>query len=291
VIDVVRQSEEISAAVHAAHEFSDIEVLASDDDLARLQAEVRRVWSALGAKEPYWSVITQPRYKSRTTLEEDAEREFYESGRNDCDGLLRVLTRNGVDPKQLGTALELGCGVGRITIALARHFRNCVGVDISSTHLALAARKAASEGLANVSLSLLDDYLGGQTSFDLLYSLIALQHNPPPLMYRMLKAFLGRLNEGGVAVFQIPCVIWDYRFRIADFLKKRADEMTMHALPQRYVFRALAESGCVPLEVSLYGQIGPAGLSYLFVAQKVGKSGPLLGPLPQPRRRWPWQRR
>ena len=42
---------------------------------------------------------------------------------------------------------------------------------------------------------------------DLVYSLIVLQHNPPPVIRLIVRAFLKALNPGGVAYFQVPTTV------------------------------------------------------------------------------------
>ena len=46
-----------------------------------------------------------------------------------------------------GPVLELACGTGRLTLALARAGIDITGLDISAPMLALAGKKAAKEGL------------------------------------------------------------------------------------------------------------------------------------------------
>ena len=42
--------------------------------------------------------------------------------------------------------------------------------------------------------------------FDLFFSMIVLQHNPPPLIALMLEKIAARLRPGGVAVFAVGIV-------------------------------------------------------------------------------------
>ena len=66
--------------------------------------------------------------------------QFYRSGRDDVDRLLRTFRRHACFTEGLAdkTVLEYGCGVGRMTHALANHFRQVYAYDISTSHLALA---------------------------------------------------------------------------------------------------------------------------------------------------------
>jgi SAM-dependent methyltransferase len=271
-VDLIQDAEEFSLAINRAHDLADVEVIASKSDLQRLKAVTAESWIKMGQTEPYWSVLTNPAYKGLMSLDSDAERDFFSSGQHEMEVLARILKRNEIDASGVRIAAEFGCGVGRIAIHMARQFPHYLGIDFSAPHLAIAADKCRAQGLTNTSFILLDDLLDGDRKFDLLYSLLVLQHNPPPLMFDLLKTLLSRLNPGGIALFQIPCVMWNYRFRIMEYLDHGPRGMEMHALPQRYVFRALAESGCDPIETVLAGRIGTVGLSYLFLVRRRAES-------------------
>lgn len=61
---------------------------------------------------------------------------YWASGRRDLDLLLATARRAGSLGTQL--ALDLGCGLGRVTGPLADHFERVVGVDISPEMIGLA---------------------------------------------------------------------------------------------------------------------------------------------------------
>src|SRR5436309_2874360 len=73
------------------------------------------------------------RYYIATAQEEWADQDFFESGRaNVAQEILTDMGNicQGRDPKQM-TVLEIGCGSGRITRALAEVFGQVYAVDIS----------------------------------------------------------------------------------------------------------------------------------------------------------------
>ncbi|MEU6827744.1 class I SAM-dependent methyltransferase [Nocardia beijingensis] len=61
------------------------------------------------------------------------------------DDLVRRLQLDGT-----GRLLDLGCGTGQLTVPLARHVADAVGMDPEPTMLAEAARRAEAAGVANV---------------------------------------------------------------------------------------------------------------------------------------------
>jgi len=246
-----------------------VEMRTSAEIMDRMYEHISEVWSKYGKEDAFFSVLTNPAYHN-DQLTAAAKEDFYDTGANDAEALQIVCRRNSLELPSSHRVLELGCGVGRIGQHLAKQFREYIGVDISSEHLALARDRFAELKLNNTALNLLSVELQGERRFDVFYSVIVLQHNPPPIMVRLLNTFLGRLNPGGIAFFQVPCFLYDYNFSAADYLQGRGmlKEMEMHALPQRFVFELLESNGLTPLEVTPYPRIGPIGFSYSFLAQK-----------------------
>jgi SAM-dependent methyltransferase len=149
--------------------------------------------------------------------------------------------------------------VGRLTVALARHFRQVIGVDVSASHLAVARAELARRGIANASTQLLERIDGVDTlpRVDLVYSVIVLQHNPPPVIHALFSGLLGRLEPGGVAVIQVPTYLpVGYRFDLGEYESGGGQEMEMHALPQRVIFALARAAGVEVLEVLEDGWTG-----------------------------------
>jgi len=57
-----------------------------------------------------------------------------------------MLERNGIDTSRLARVMDFGCGVGRLTLALAKNFRQVEAVDVSASHLAVAREAIARSG-------------------------------------------------------------------------------------------------------------------------------------------------
>ena len=171
--------------------------------------------------------------------------------------------------------LELGCGVGRVTGSLAKRFATVTAVDISAAHLRVAQDYLNGQRLSNVSyrhLEAIED-VSRLPDFDVFYSRIVLQHNPPPVMLRLLTDLLGKLRSGGVAFFQIPTYRSGYHFRIDDYLQQQNEtQMEMHFLPQAALMEVIAQQGCRILEVREDDSIGlsVAAVSNTLLLQKVG---------------------
>lgn len=250
----------------------DIDDVREPERMAELYEHIRQSWHGLGETQPHFSVLTSPDYTPEKI--DDRVDEFYESGATMVDNLFGVLARIGVDTSGLRTCLELGCGVGRITVWLAQRFDEVVGCDISAAHLEIAAEAASQRGCDNVTLRHLGslDDLAALPSVDLVYTVIVLQHNPPPVIRVLIGALLDALNPGGIAFFQVPTYIHGYHFRLDDYLAEDlgSGEIEMHPLPQRDVFEVIRERGCVVIEVIDDDETGNREqvVSNTFVVQK-----------------------
>lgn len=249
----------------------DVEVDATDEEMAQMFAHVRSTWEQLGDDEPFWSVISQEQFRGHLTHDRAT---FYELGRSNVTELLATLRRNRIDADELTTCLEFGCGVGRITWLLAGEFTRMIACDVSRAHLEVARSQLDERGIRNVELIQLDhpDGIDNLPHADLVYSVIVLQHNPPPVIEQQLRQLLGRLNPNGVAVLQVPTYAAGYSFSISDYLSNvdAASGMEMHLLPQARVFRAADDAGCVVLEVFEDNWTGllPKSASNTFVIRK-----------------------
>jgi SAM-dependent methyltransferase len=158
-----------------------------------------RVWEAWARADPLWAILSDP---SRRGGKWDPI-EFFASGVADVELLLQQLEARSI-PVNRGRALDFGCGVGRVTQALADQFDSCDGVDISETmiELARAHNRHGDHCRYHVNqapdLALFDD-----ATFDFVFSTIALQHNPPDVAERYIGEFLRVLSPTGVAVFDM----------------------------------------------------------------------------------------
>jgi SAM-dependent methyltransferase len=160
---------------------------------------VRKVYEELGREDPMYGVLTADRFRGNRW---DPE-EFFARGRAEIDELLGYTERLGWRLER-GAALDFGCGVGRLTQALAEHFEEVVGVDISSTMIGAARRHDKHPDRirfivnATADLAVLES-----ASFDLIYSNITLQHVPPAAVEAYIGEFVRLLRPGGLAIFQM----------------------------------------------------------------------------------------
>ena len=236
---------------------------------AEILEHLKELWSGYGEEDPYYSVVTDPAYRANNITSELTER-FYETGFDSAVCLRQAFERNRIDVDPRWHILELGCGVGRIGEHFCGDFEYYNGVDISSTHLAHAMTRFSSKNITNARLLLLREALQGDMNFDIFYSMLVLQYNPPPIIYYLLDQFFAKLKPNGFAFFQLPCHLYGYSFDIDRYIADQGSHgsIEMHALPQKYVFELLYKHRLQPIEVCPYSAIGPIGISYIFFARK-----------------------
>lgn len=161
----------------------------------------QREWEELASVDPLWAILSDPKRRGgRWQLDE-----FFHTGELDAERALAVCGEIG-RPVRRERALDFGCGVGRVTRALAARFSEAVGVDISEGMLEQARDLNDAVGNARFLVNTTPD-LGqlDDASFDLVYSRIVLQHlRRPEEALRYVGEFLRVVRPDGIVVFQLP---------------------------------------------------------------------------------------
>lgn len=258
-----------------------VQLALSAEQRDQLWRHVTDTWKRLGQEDPFFSVSTVPEYRIEN-MSAAAVRRFYDSGEADMRRVLRYLARHGRALPADGACIDYGCGLGRVTLWLARYCKRVTAVDVSEAHLDIARRELAARGVDNVDFRLLRrrDELATLGGADFFYSGIVLQHNPPPIILDILQHVLHGLNAGGTAFFQVPTYGFGYSWSYDRFLTKDqpAADMEMHAVPQSAVFALASAAGCVPVEVQPDGCANlPFWMSNTFLFAKPGHAMPAQG--------------
>jgi trans-aconitate methyltransferase len=141
-------------------------------------------WNALGETEPYFAVLTEDRYLSEQMSDDDRDA-FFASGDADIAHLFELIP--DLAPR---SALDFGCGVGRLTRALTKRVGEVAGVDAAESMLRLAR-----ENVPNATFS----STVPKQNFDFVLSLIVFQHIPVRRGEALLEELLDHLEPGGVA--------------------------------------------------------------------------------------------
>ncbi len=145
-----------------------------------------RDWNTLGETEPFFAVLTEDRFL-RGRMSDHARDAFFASGDADVANIFDLIARPDFVPR---SALDFGCGVGRLTRALAKRVDRVAGVDAAPSMLRIARENVPD---ATFSLTIPD------LQFDLIVSLIVFQHIPVRRGEALLDELLGHLEPGGIA--------------------------------------------------------------------------------------------
>jgi SAM-dependent methyltransferase len=185
-----------------------------------------RDWDDLALVDPYWAVLAAEG-KRDGGWELD---EFFATGEADVDQILGTASQ--LDrPARRERALDFGCGVGRLTRALARRFEEAIGVDVSERMLEHARRLNADT--ANVTFSRTDEPPAGP--FDLVVANLVLQHLPTKALARVyIVRLIQAASPDGLVVFQLPTRLplarrLQPRRRLYQALRPRVSAQRLHA--------------------------------------------------------------
>jgi SAM-dependent methyltransferase len=157
-------------------------------------------WDRLGRRDPYWAVLTDPdKRRGGWDLEQ-----FFRTGSEEIASILERAEqlRPGLSRHR---ALDFGCGVGRLTQAMADQFERCDGVDISVSMLCEARRHNRHPDNCSFHLNTSPDLaLFADETFDFVYSTLVLQHIEPQYSKSYVRELLRVLASDGLLVFQLP---------------------------------------------------------------------------------------
>ncbi|MFQ5875805.1 MAG: class I SAM-dependent methyltransferase [Dehalococcoidia bacterium] len=172
---------------------------------------MRQDWDERAQRDPYYYIAC------RDPIQSDLPT-FFESGEQDYVSLVQpVLSSLKFDPTER-KALELGCGVGRMTRSFARRFDHVYAVDVSPEMISRA--RSLNQRLPNVAWHVvngadLNDFPDG--TVDLVFSYLVFQHVPErEIVMSNIGEVLRVLKEGGVYLFQFnsssaPTMNWKGR--------------------------------------------------------------------------------
>lgn len=202
-------------------------------------ATIKAGWDQAAREDAMFNIITFADKKDGGWTAE----EFFAHGQAEIDAAMVRLGSLGIDLVYTGAerALDFGCGVGRLTQALAEYFSRVDGVDISPEMIDLADvfndRRCYYHVNETNDLALFED-----DTFDLVYTMIVLQHMPRRYQREYVHEFFRVLRPGGVAMFEIPDGP-DYRHP--------NEWLSMYGVPRATVEEWIEEDGGQLVDVEL----------------------------------------
>ncbi len=231
----------------------------------RLSA-VQDYWDRQAHADPMWAILTDP---AKAGGRWNAE-EFFATGTHEIGVFMERAAQWGV-PVSRKSALDFGCGIGRLSQALAGHYEHVYGVDISPKMIELAQQYnrhgSRCEYLCNPEgdLKRFTD-----RSIDMVYSWITLQHMRPRLARGYMREFLRVLAPGGLLIFQYPSTPVSIRHRLARWKAQfsRPRPMYMNGMNRADVIELLERAGGRILEVQQDDQAIPGYHSFCYAVTR-----------------------
>lgn len=241
-----------------------------------------RAWQEFGKTEPYFAVCTQPQFKNEN-LTDVTRAEFFHSGEVHMDTLLRIVRQQLVPDFTPHTALDFGCGTGRLIIPLARQCRHVIGIDVSSAMLDEARTNCEIRGITNVTFyHALQEVEPPHACVDLVHTFIVLQHIPVKRGLTLFAELIDRIADNGVGMLHITYAYDAPRFRkLVNHLRCRVPLvhnlinvvrgrpwsrplMQMNSYPLDQVLRLLYDRQCHNIVVRFTNHDGHHGVILLF---------------------------
>lgn len=162
--------------------------------------DFKKTWDRLGETDPFWAILGEPEKKGGRWR----VNEFFATGIAEIASLMQWISSLGLNISHR-RALDFGCGVGRLTQALADYFDEVYGVDIAPSMIKLAEKHNLKGERCRFytndteNLNVFPD-----DQFDLIYSSLTLQHIHPRYYKGYFGEFLRTLSPGGLLIFDLP---------------------------------------------------------------------------------------
>jgi SAM-dependent methyltransferase len=228
----------------------DAEVFVPPEIVDKLFDKTSFYWrnAASEPNEMYWSVLSVDAWKRELTVEDRVK--FVETGSRYATRVLGLYERYTGRPVSNLTCIDFGSGVGRLAINVAMRVAQVHAVDFSESHLQELQRNAAmfncAQKIAVCPIRRPAD-LDMLPQVDIVYSLIALQHNTPPVIAAMMRTLLEHLKPGGYAFLHVTLAKPGYgSFIVNDYLTsaEAGSKMEIHILPRANINTLAEKAGC-----------------------------------------------
>jgi 2-polyprenyl-3-methyl-5-hydroxy-6-metoxy-1,4-benzoquinol methylase len=168
--------------------------------MARLRLEPDPKWEAFAAREPFFAILTTPRFR-RDSLTPEREREFFASGEHLVEWMFGVI--EGVSPQFApASMLEYGCGIGRLALPLARRPGSVTAVDRSPVMRQMAREHADRHGLGHIEFQDAASLFQNARRFDLVVCYHVLQRLRRREAMTLANLLAERVGPGGIGIFQ-----------------------------------------------------------------------------------------
>jgi len=156
-------------------------------------------WDALGRRNAMGVILTREGRAGEWEFEE-----FLATGRAEVARFIAELSKVAPAlPRR--RALDFGCGIGRVTLALSEHFEHVTGVDVAASMIERARQTNRDRPNCTFVLNRAPDLSQFPSgSFETVYTRLVLQHIRPDLMRTYLAELIRVVAPGGILMAQLP---------------------------------------------------------------------------------------
>lgn len=248
----------------------EVEYSATLGQLVDCVAKLRSRYAKVGPTEPHFAVAVES-IEALNSIDKNIS-QFWATGHVQAHKLLQPLEGFGLTGLDSKTAVEFGCGIGRLSLGLASKFKQLHSYDVSDSQITLAKKASVDAAVHNCQFHLSSgNPFAALEPTDFFYSINTFQYYPPPIIHQFIRNALRSLKPDGLALFQVPTFQSGYSFSIAKFLSKDIVGAPRHCLPQHAIFALIAEAKCELLEVKEEQGDSLAGaVSNVFLVRKIG---------------------
>ena len=221
-------------------------------------ARVKNTFERFGKTDPMYAVLSVDDFKHN----QGDPNKFFQLGQEEIAGVMAYLENLGMSVSH-GKALDFGCGLGRLSQALAEHFAEVEGEDIAESMVDAARSYNRHGNRVRYRVNTVDHLqCFADDTFDFIYSNITLQHIPPEASMNYIREFGRILRPKGIAVFQVPSgtahapgsfgamVYRVVRHHLRPFVKmlRGRHPVEIHYVPRKIVSEIVDQAGCTMVE-------------------------------------------
>jgi len=237
--------------------------------------ELQKEWNTFGKVNPQWAILNKKGKKVSLT-------EFFKFGQEKISKVFDYLKSKDISINKEGKTLDFGCGIGRLTQALAPHFDRTYGIDISPSMIELANKYNKYPKKVEYILNDKDNlFIFKDDTFDFIYTNIVLQHIPKKYIFSYIKEFLRILKPNGILLFQLPSkrlMSWQTLIEIifpkfvVDFAKKKINGavMDMNTIRKEKIIDFLEKGHAKILDITKNKSAGKRFESFNYLVRKLG---------------------
>lgn len=187
--------------------------------LRQLGKTSKETWNALSKEDAMFYILTNKDKRGGAWN----LHEFLDTGQNQWQRFKNLLSHYGLErvySSKKGIAVDIGCGMGRVTLAMCKDFEQVIGVDVSEDMIEKANVNMSTLRVKNCEFLVNNgaDLFGiPDQSVDFCFSYLTLQHCPSrkQVLY-YISEFSRVLKVDGVALFQFRVAsTWFIYFKFA----------------------------------------------------------------------------